>query len=251
MTGTAKPTTWGTSFDRTLSFPLQVDDLSAASLIFEVPLDAARALVPGPAFEVVEVRPGTAHLVVNACDYRRTQWGVCHQLLFGFLARPAGAPHDTFGTYVHRTPVDEAFTCAIGHDTMGYPISIELIEMRYTPDDVTVRLAVGVQPTLELRVPRAGSGRPATAGADGWLRTVAYAYRRGVPYEQPWEVDLSNAHPVDPEAIGITVGSGPVADELRGLGLPAAPVACLWGEHLAMRFFMSGRLQTAAPHPGE
>lgn len=250
VTGMSEPIKWGTSFDRTLSFPLLVDELSAASLVFDVPLEAARALVPGTTFEVVETRPGVAQFLLHACDYRRTQWGTCHQLLFGFLARPAGEfgePGGPVGTYVHRTPVDEAFTCAIGHDTMGYPISIELIEMRYTPDEVTVKLAVGVQPTLELRLPRkaAGSDPGDEPGAEagegsGWFETVAYSHHRGMPYEQPWEVDLSKAHQLDPAAVGLTIGTGPVADELRALGLPSAPVSGLWGENLSMRFHMSG-----------
>lgn len=40
----------------------------------------------------------------------------------------------------------------------------------------------------------------------------------------------------DPAAVTVAVGEGPVADELRRLGLPAVPDLVTWGEGLAATF---------------
>jgi hypothetical protein len=41
---------------------------------------------------------------------------------------------------------------------------------------------------------------------------------------------------VAPEAVRIVVGEGPIADELRRLGLPRSPDFCTWGEGLSATF---------------
>ena len=82
--------TWGEVQGRTITFPMEVDELNAATVLYSVPADAATALLPGDAFEVVEVSPGTAQLVIAACDYIRNPWGDYDELNLGFLARPAG-----------------------------------------------------------------------------------------------------------------------------------------------------------------
>ncbi|MFG2001014.1 hypothetical protein ACGFNU_17890 [Spirillospora sp. NPDC048911] len=228
MTQPVAPSTY---YDPRLSFPLEVAEFGMATLVFDVPAEVAGALVPGTAFELVRTRAGAAQFILSVGDYRRTQWGSCHQLTFAILVRPADDPAGTPGLFVHRTPVDDLLTCAIGHGSMDYPVSIELIEIDYSPDLVSVSLVVGVQPTLELRIPRV----PAKS-LGGRLRTIAYSYRNGVPYAMPVDTDLSSAQHVDPASIGITLGSGPVADELRSLGLPKAPSSCIWGEGLTATF---------------
>ena len=85
-------TTWGEIKGQEITFPMEVEELRAATVLWSVPAAAAAALLPGDAFEVVEVAPGTAQLVVAAVDYVRNPWGDYDELNLGFLARPAGAP---------------------------------------------------------------------------------------------------------------------------------------------------------------
>ena len=48
---------WGEIQGRPITFPLEVSNFNAVSMTFDVPSDAARALLPGDAFELVE-EPG-------------------------------------------------------------------------------------------------------------------------------------------------------------------------------------------------
>ena len=236
--------TRGTYFDREVSFPLEVSEFNVATLVFDVPFEAARRLIPGAAFEPVPTGPDSAQFILTAGDYRRTQWSSCHQMTFALVARPVGAAPGAAGMFVHRTPVDDAFTYAIGHGAMDYPISIELIKVRYGPAQVAFTLMVGVQPTLDLRIPRSTA-----RGRGGRLHSIAYTYRNRVPYAMPVETDLSHAHEVDPAAVLLTLGRGPVADELRSLGLPKAPSSCLWGEGLTATFHAGRPLRFPADTP--
>ncbi|MGI8336415.1 hypothetical protein ACRYCC_41285 [Actinomadura scrupuli] len=231
-------TLWGMLCDRKLSFPLDAAEVNVATLMFEVPVAAARALVPGTAFEVVEIAAGRAQFIVAACDYLRTAWGACREMTFAFLVRPAGAPAEAPGLFGYRMPVDEAFTCAVGNGVMGYPVSVELIQARYTTDEVTFGLAVGVQRALELRIPRGGRRAPG-----GRFSMVSYSYRDGVPYAMPMEMDVAPRTATG--SVGVTLGTGPLADELRGLGLPREPDSCSWGEGLTATFHIGRPVRPA------
>jgi len=64
------------------------------------PSDDWSILEAAEAGDVVEVAPGTAQLVIAACDYVRNPWGDYDELNLGFLARPAGADDWTPGIVV-------------------------------------------------------------------------------------------------------------------------------------------------------
>lgn len=225
-------TVWGEIQGRQITFPMEVTDMNAATLLFSVPAGAAQALLPGDAFEVVEVAPGVAQLVVAACDYVENPWGDYRELNLGFLARPTGAPEDVIGSFVYRMPVDQAFTCEAGNRVMGFPKTVEVLEAEYTDAAVTFRLVMGGHPTLALTVPRAEPlGEPERIDA------VSYSYLDGVPYGTTLSMDMGTGF-VDPADVVLEVGSGPVADELRSLGLPTAPDVATWGEGLSATFLL-------------
>ena len=170
-------TTWGEVQGRTITFPMEVEELRAATVLWSVPADAAARLLPGDAFEVVEVAPDTAQLVVAACDYVRNPWGDYDELNLGFLARPAGAPPEVIGSFVYRMPVNQEFTCEAGNRVMGFPKTVEDLTVAYTDATATFRLAMGGQHVLTLTVPRA-----APTGAPARVEATSYSYLDGVPY---------------------------------------------------------------------
>ena len=132
-------TIWGEVHGREITFPMEVTELRAATLLWSVPADAAAALLPGDAFEVVEVAPGTAQLVLAAVDYVRNPWGDYDELNLGFLARPAGAPADVIGSFVYRMPVNQDFTCEAGNRVMGFPKTVEDLSVTYTDTSASFR----------------------------------------------------------------------------------------------------------------
>jgi hypothetical protein len=225
-------TVWGEIQGQTITFPMEVEAMNAATLLFSVPSDAAAALLPGDAFEVAELAPGTAQLVVAACDYVKNPWGDYNELNLGFLARPKGGPEDVIGSFIHRMPVNQAFTCEAGNEVMGFPKTVEGLDAAYTEVDVTFRLTMGGRLAVALTVPRADP-----VGEPERIEAESYSYLHGVPHRTPLSMDMGTGF-VDPSAVRIELGDGPVADELRSLGLPKEPDLATWGEGLSATFLL-------------
>ena len=227
---TTTTTTWGSIQGQEITFPMEVDAFNAATLGFSVPSAAAAALLPGDAFEIVEVAPGTAQLIVSLVDYRENPWGDYNEVNLGFLARPAGAGEEVMGSFVYRMPVDQEFTCLAGNQVMGFPKVVMGIDATYTDSHVTFELRDGDEVALTVTVPRA-----APAGEPIRIDTVSYSYLDGDPQQTPLAMDLATGS-VDPSDVDLTLGSGPIAEELKSLGLPKAADFASYGEGLAAVF---------------
>jgi hypothetical protein len=225
-------TTWGEVQGRTITFPMEVEELRAATVLYSVPAAAAATLLPGDAFEVVEVAPGTTQLVIAACDYVRNPWGDYDELNLGFLARPVGAPPDVIGSFVYRMPVNQTFTCEAGNLVMGFPKTVEDLAVGYTDATATFRLAMGGRHVLTLTIPRA-----APTGDAARVEATSYSYLDGVPYGTDLSMDMGTGR-IDPADVVLELGDSPVADELRSLGLPCAPDFATWGEGLSATFLL-------------
>jgi hypothetical protein len=224
---------WGEIQGREITFPMEVDDFNAATLLYSVPTAAAAALLPGAAFEIVEVAPGVAQFIVAACDYVSNPWGDYNELNLGFLARPKGAPADVIGSFVYRMPVNQGFTCEAGNRVMGFPKTVEVLDADYTDDAVSFRWVIGGETALRILVPRV-----APAGPPERIEAVSYSYLDGQPYGTTLSMDMGTGLVADPSAVVMELGSGTVADELRSLGLPKDPDMCTWGEGLSATFFL-------------
>jgi hypothetical protein len=198
---------WGEVAGRSITFPMEVPDVNVATVMFDVPSQAASAVLPGEAFTVVESQPGVTQLVVAACDYRDNPWGDYDEINLGLMAQPTGADIDTAGTFVWRMPVNQEFTCEAGNQVMGFPKTVEDI----------------------------GGGDPVRISA------VSYSYLRGDPFGTV--VDMDMGVPVDPQAVTLELGGGQIADELRSLGLPTEPVFASWGEGLSAVFQLGQPVQ--------
>lgn len=229
-TETTESTVWGEIDGRTITFPMEVTRFDAATFVFSVPADAAAALLPGDAFEVVEVTEGTAQLVVALCDYHENPWGDYLEINLGFLARPVGSSTDVIGSFVYRMPVDQAFTCRAGNEVMGFPKTVEELSVEHADDRVTFAMTDDGSPVLSVSFPAA-----APDGAPSRVETGSYSYLDGVPHETPLAMDLGTGM-IDPADVVIELGTGPVADELRSLGLPKAPDFGTWGTDLTATF---------------
>lgn len=228
---------WGEIDGVSIDFPMVVGELRSATLTFTVPIGPARELVPGDAFEVAEVAPGSAMLVLALCDYVRNPWGDYDEVNLGLLVHPAGRP-EAVGAFQWRMPVDQPFTCAAGNRVLGLPKTVEDLGFTYTsgPGEgtVSVRLTMSDEPTgsvtLLVELPRVDS--VPTGARDA---AVTYSYLDGRPMALPLEMVLP-ASLVDPSDVRIELGQGALADELRSLGLPTAPDLAMWGEELSAVF---------------
>lgn len=228
MTGAGDRDRWGEIEGVEITFPIVVEEMNSATLTFTVPSAAARRFVP-EAFEVLEVGPGAAMLIVALCDYIRNPWGDYVEVNLGLLVHPAGRP-DEAGAYQWRMPVDQEFTCTAGNRVLGLPKSVEDLTVTYTDDAVTFLLREAGEPSLTVTLPRVPPvGDPVRE------TTITYSVLDGVPTAVPLTIDLPTGT-VDPAAVRLDLGAGVVADELRSLGLPAAADLAAWGEGLGGSF---------------
>jgi hypothetical protein len=228
---TAATTVWGEIQGRQITFPMEVPDLDAATLMFTVPVDAAQRLIPGDDFRVIDLGGGNAQLVIALVDYIDNPWGDYLEINLGFLARPRGAADDVVGSFIYRMPVDQEFTCEAGNKVMGFPKTVEKLSRTDADGRTTFAWEVDGQVELAISFPTVdGSGEPAP------VESVSYSYLDGKPYATPLTLDLGTAA-IDPAEITIELGAGAAAEELRSLGLPKAPDAAMWGTGLSGTFF--------------
>ncbi|HEY8525228.1 MAG TPA: hypothetical protein VIL48_09705 [Acidimicrobiales bacterium] len=220
----SKGTLWGMIDAQPVYFPAVVNEMNAASLVFSVPTERARTVVPEDAFDLVESAPGTAPLVMAAHHYIQGGWGEGRTFDFGFRVRPAGAPDEPTGLLLHPSPMSPTFNREAAYRALGFPKTSGEVEVTYTDDTVTFTLAGDPEPEIMLRLPRARSDvAPAPVGI------VAYTCVAGETKLAPFELNTPIGI-VDPGDVVLELGSGPLAGTLRLLGLPRAPDLALWGE---------------------
>lgn len=221
---------WGEIDGREITFPMEVTDFNAATVMWTVPSAAAAALLPGDAFEIAESAPGTTQFVLAACDYVANPWGDYDELNLGFLVRPASDP-ERVGSFVYRMPVNQEFTREAGNRVMGFPKTVEGIDVTYTDTHASFRLTFEGEHAFTLTVPRA-----APLGPTERIETESFSYLDGVAHATPLSMDMGTGF-VDPADVVLELGTGKVADELASLGLPGTPPdMCAWGEGLSATF---------------
>lgn len=235
---------WGMIDAQPIFVPAVVEELNAATLVFSVPAPAARALVPGDGFEVIESAPGTVHLVVAAHDNRRGAWGPCVTFDLGIRARPAAAPEAPTGLFLCPGPMAHGIVREAAHRALGLPKTDGEVEAGYTDDTVTFSLSAEGRRDLTLRLPRARSAvDPAP------VDLVAYTYVDGEPSATSFEMKMPIGI-VDPAEVVVELGTGPMTDSLRRMGLPRAPDLALWGEGLTAAFHLPQPVATPTPAEG-
>jgi hypothetical protein len=211
---------------RRVDFPVRLTDAAAACAIYLVRTARAEGLVAGTGLRPVSVT-GRTPLVLLLVDYRAGDLGVYAEVGVAMIVRHRGRT----GLYVHQLPVTGAFTLEAGRALWGLPKWRARAELTidgpsatcHLADDTGAHVLTAAIRTLRPRLP---VGLPAAF--------VALAPRG----------DEMLTNPVRGRADGIRVGIGggatvvlgsghPMADELRGVGLPRRPVATATVEHLA------------------
>ena len=122
---------WGEIDGVSIDFPMVVADMRQATLTYSVPIGPAGALLPGDAFEVMEVSQGRAMFIVALVDYISNPWGDYDEVNLGLLAHPVGQP-ERAGAFVYRMPVDQEFTMKAGNAVLGLPKTVEELSISCT-----------------------------------------------------------------------------------------------------------------------
>jgi hypothetical protein len=229
-----------------VTLPCVVRDASSGSAIFLVPAELAQKLIPGDAYEMVEMAPGQAQLILGFVDYRDNDLGDYNEVMIIFFVKPKGAPLEAQGTYIYKLPVNQSFTCEAGTKIWGFPKSVEQIDVHYEDHRVTCKLVMDGQHVFTLTLPRPQDGAETPD-----IEMTTYTYMRlrpEAPSEEPHAVPFTSGGTtaVVPGGDGVVLafGTHPIAEELRALGLPAAPMMSTWMEHMHGSFGEPRRLES-------
>ena len=220
---------------REVTLPCIVRDASSGNAMYMVPAEAAQKLIPGDAFEVMEVAPGQAQLILGIIDYRDNDLGDYNEMAIIFLVKPKGAEADAAGTFIYKLPVDQAFTCEAGSTIWGFPKTVQQIDMEYRTDRASLKLVYDGVHALTLSLPRGGSKSLPESTLTGFtsIEGVAHTneFRSGA---EGFGVRLGGAE--------LSLGEGLIADQLRSLGLPKKALMTTWMEKMYATFGPSEKL---------
>ena len=214
---------------QTVTMPVEVRDATTATVMYDVDIDAARALAP-VGFEIVESSPGKAQLAIALVDYRENDLGTYHEIGTIFFVRPVGGGPD--GTFITHLPVDQDFTCVAGNLIWGFPKSVEQIDVTDTDTSSRWVLTMDGELVIDLTVPRGG-------GSDEMpmLPMTSYTLLEGRPHATTFTQGGTGFSMVfGGEGVQLTLGDHPIAKELESLGLPREPALSTWLERMRGSF---------------
>jgi len=214
---------------QTVTMPVEVRDATTATVMYDVDIDAARALAPA-GFEIVESSPGKAQLAIALVDYRDNDLGTYHEIGTIFFVRPVGGGPD--GTFITHLPVDQEFTCVAGNQIWGFPKSVEKIDVIDTDTSSRWVLTMDGELVLDLTVPR-GSG----ADEMPMLPMTSYTLLDGRPHATTFtQGGTGFSMAFGGEGVELRLGGHPIAKELQSLGLPREPALSTWLERMRGSF---------------
>lgn len=213
---------------QTVTMPVDVRDGSNATVIFDVDLEAARALAPA-GFEVIESAPGRAQFALALIDYKDNDLGAYLEVGTILFVRPEGGGED--GTFITHLPVTESFTCAAGNQIWGFPKSVEQIEVTNTETTTRWVLTMEGELVVDVTLPRGGTDEMPP------MALAAYTVIDGRPHVTGFTQGGSGSGMYFGGEVSLTLGSHPIAKELASLGLsPDSVVLSTWTERMQARF---------------
>jgi hypothetical protein len=205
----------------TVTIPVEVRSAKMVAAQFLVDADAAQAVIDYSGLRVARPLGGKAMLALSAIAYADNDLGPYHEFAVAFVVEPHDAAPGVRRawnrptTLIHRLPVNQAFTCAVGKGVWGFPkwvCTIDYVDHGSRTECTVIddgELAIG----LEVR--RGLVPLPPTE-----TEMTAYAWHDGVLRRTPW-VTRNRAGRGRPGGAAVRLGRHPMADELASLGLPA------------------------------
>src|SRR3954453_4892673 len=198
----------------TVSIPVEIRDGRSWFASFLVPLDSARTLVEPAGLEPARTMRKFALATLAFVRYSDGDLGPYQEVAVAILVQDStGTGMGGASAYIHQLPVNQAFTCAAGREIWGFPkflADITITEGRHADECLLVHEGRKV---LRLDI---AQGIP-TPVRDTALD--ALSFRDGVLRRTRWSLDGGGSR-VRPSGARLELGDHPIADELRGLGLP-------------------------------
>jgi hypothetical protein len=230
---TAAPRTYEIE-GQTVTMPLVVKHADASVATFLVNASRARDLLPGPELDIVELIPGRALLTISCIDYVENDLGQYNEISLSFFVREHGQSpaipyvgsladmvRGRLPTYIYRLPVTTTLSREAGLQIWGFPKVLHDIRFRTKGNHYQCAWDADGKKVFRFSVGRS-DGRTTPDAA-----MTTYSYIDGVLHSTRF------VQGVDELAMRfgrarIELGDHPIADELRGLGLPKGALMSMW-----------------------
>jgi Acetoacetate decarboxylase (ADC) len=196
---------------REIPLPVAVRDGDSWSAQFLVPAAVAQTLVEPNGLEVVRLLPGRAAAIVSFARYRDTDLGPYEEVAITFLVRRRGTRRRS-GLYISHLAQTQPLPVAVANELWGYPSFLAEIAIERRGGHVTCELVRERQHVLTLELREGGPLRLTDPNLPN------YGLRNGALVESAW--NQYGSVRARPGGAKITLGSHPISDELRALGLP-------------------------------
>ena len=197
---------------RTLKFPIEVRRAQQWLATYAVPARAASALIP-PGLEVAPVPGGKAILSLAFVRYIDGDLDAYNEVGVILLVRHRGER----GVYVRHLPVNQTFTLEAGRTIWGYPKFPASIDIDDDGRRTSCTLRDGDAHVLTLTVRNGGVPMPAPKAPP------TFTSLDGILRRTEWSAALGGVRGRLGGA-SVTLGTHPIAEELRSLGLPKRPM---------------------------
>lgn len=227
---------------REVRLPVVVRHATSGSATFLVSAPAARRLIHGEGLDVAEVLPGRALCSIALIDYVDNDLGDYDEISIAVFVRPRGEVgprawlrnamdmlRGRLGTHIIHLPVDQSFTCEAGKTIWGFPKTVQRIDLEYRPERLTGKLVFDGEFAFSLSLPRGGAKNLPEKDL------ATYTFIEGVLHRTAFRSG-ADGFGVRMGGAELTLGSGPIAAELRSLGLPRRALLTTWMERMNGRF---------------
>lgn len=211
-----------------VDMPVAIRTASAFMAMYSVPTAVTQRLIDHTGLEILQYRPGRGLCGLVFVDYVDGDLGPYNEFGVTFMVRNhrdrgrssvlgdlRSLAKGAAGALIHQLPVDGEFTLAAGRGIWGFPKILADFEADHV--SAVRRGAVSQDGRLiaELTVKQ---GIP-TPGAGTNTSVEAYSHLDGVTRHTAWDMNPTGVR----TRIGgadLHLGSHPIADQLRSLGLP-------------------------------
>ena len=203
-----------------VQIPVEIRDARSWFASFLVPLNAARALVAPAGLEPTVTMRKFALATLAFVRYSDGDLGPYQEVAVAVLVEDPSGPGSSgdgargaASVYIHQLPVNQEFTCAAGREIWGFPKFIADITITEGRRSDSCDLVHEGREVLRLEI---GHGVP-TPVRDTALDALSFC--DGALRRTSWSLDGSGSR-LRPSGASLELGDHPIADELRGLGLP-------------------------------
>jgi len=245
-TSTDSATQTFTILDREITLPCVVRDATAAVAFYLVSASAAQKLIAKSGLRIAQILPGRTVCTLGTMNYKDSDLDGYHEVALTFFvhepgSRPLplistvlGMARGSLSAYVHWLPVDGGLTCEAGRSIWGFPKFVTQIDISTEGDTERSTLTVDGERVLTQTV-RMGGSRSFTD-----RKQIAYSMLDGQLSRIPSDM---SAQDLGARLGGATleVGTGPMADELRSLGLPKRALFTTYMGKMSCRFYAARR----------